>query len=345
VHLAYTWFTPDGKLSEPWDTFHVPLPANVLPGGITTITDVPVKTPAVPGHYVLRWDLVEEGEVWFFRRGAAPFEVPIEIVDRSLIVPWTAEASHNSADVPLAFDGDPNTVWDSKADQVPGMWFQVDLGRVFTLDRVKVASPGRGFPLGYRLLLSEDGENWRVAAEAPRNWTDVEAAFPPCAARFVRIEQTGTAEWPATWVISEMAVAVTDSWAGATASHYTDDADDALDCDLSTAWNTRAVKQKPGMWFQVDMGGMQRIQQVVLRHPASQMARGYVVSVSTNGATWEEVGRKDDNWGTVDVSFSPRSARYVRVQTSNSSPYHPWGIAEFVVWRTEPVWIVGRANQ
>ncbi|MFL7811027.1 MAG: discoidin domain-containing protein, partial [Anaerolineae bacterium] len=229
VHLAYTWFTPEGKLSEPWDTFHVPLSANVAPGGVDTIADVPVKTPAIAGHYVLRWDLVEEGSVWFFRRGAAPLEVPIEISDRSLIVPWTAEASHNSGDVALAFDGDPNTVWDSKTDQAPGMWFQVDLGEVLTLDRCRISSPGRGFPLGYRLLLSEDGDNWHVAAQESRNWTDIDVAFPPCRARFVRIEQTGTAEWPATWMINEMAVAAVEPWAGATASHYEGDADEALD--------------------------------------------------------------------------------------------------------------------
>ncbi|MBN1658986.1 MAG: discoidin domain-containing protein [Anaerolineae bacterium] len=345
VHLAYTWFTADGKLSEPWDTFHVPLPAHVAPGSTATVADVPVKTPAVPGQYLLRWDLVEEGETWFFRRGAAPLEVPIEISDRSLIVAWNATASHNPAEVALAFDGDPNSVWDSKADQVPGMWFQVDMGQVLTIDRVKISSPGRGFPLGYRLLLSEDGQDWRVAAQAARNWTDIDAAFVPCAARYVRIEQIGTAEWPATWMISEMAVAVTKAWAGATASHYADDTHEALDCNLSTAWNTRAVKQKPGMWFQVDMGEARRIQQVALQHPASQMARGYVVSVSENGTSWQEVGRNDDNWGTINVSFTPRPARYVRVETTNSSTYHPWGIAEFVVWRTEPVWTVGRKDK
>ncbi|HSJ58887.1 MAG TPA: discoidin domain-containing protein, partial [Anaerolineae bacterium] len=345
VTLAYTWFTAGGRLSEPWDTFHMPLPANVAAGGVQTFTDVPVKTPSVPGQYLLRWDLVEEGVDWFFRRGAAPLEVPLEISDRSLIVPWTATASHNAADVALAFDGEPTTAWETKADQVPGMWFQVDLGDVLTLDRVKISSPGRGFPLGYRLLLSQDGNDWRIAAQAARNWTDVDAAFTPCPARYVRIEQTGTAEWPATWMISEMTVAVTNAWAGATASHYADDAGEALDCNLATAWNTRSVRQKPGMWFQVDMGSSRRIQQVILQHPASQMARGYAVSVSENGTSWQEVARNDDNWGTVGATFAPRPARYVRVDTTNSSTYHPWGIAEFVVLRTEPVWIVGRSDK
>ena len=72
------------------------------------------------------------------------------------------------------------------------------------------------------------------------------------------------------------------------------------------------------------------------------MPRGYVVSVAGADRKWQEVARKDDNWGQVDVRFPEIVARHVRVETSNSSPYHPWGIAEFVVWRASPVWLVGR---
>src|SRR5690606_20134837 len=32
VHLAYHWFTAEGKLTEPWDTFRIPLPADVAAG-------------------------------------------------------------------------------------------------------------------------------------------------------------------------------------------------------------------------------------------------------------------------------------------------------------------------
>jgi hypothetical protein len=314
----------------------------VPPGDTLALLDVPFHTPPVLGDYILRWDLVAEGLTWFFRQGAAPLEVPVEVSDRSLLVPWTAEASHNPDDVALAFDGDPATSWDSGADQAPGMWFQVDLGQELVLDRVRVSSPGRGFPVGYKVKLSTDAQNWHLAAEEPKNWTNVDVAFPPLAARYLRLEQTGQPQWPATWTISEISVSATEPWAGAQASHYTDDAHEAIDARLRTAWNTRAVKQKPGMWFEVDMGSPRRIERVTLQHPTSQMPRGYVVQVSTDGTAWQEVGRKDDNWGAVDVEFPALTARYVRVETTNSSPYHPWGIAEFAVWRSSPVWLVGR---
>jgi hypothetical protein len=342
VHLAYHWFTEKGRLTEPWDTFRFQLPANVASGQSVDLSDIAFNTPPVVGNYILRWDLVAEGEVWFFRRGAAPLEVQVEVSDRPIFAPWTAQASHNAEHVDRAFDGDPDTAWDSLVDQEPGMWFQVDLGEVLVLDRVVVSSPGRGFPVGYKVKLSEDGQDWHLVAEQAKNWRDIDVAFAPCKARYLRIEQIGTLEWSATWKISEIAVSTTEDWAGADASHYADDAHKAIDARLMTYWNTRAVKQKPGMWFEVDMGSSQQIQRVVLEHPSNQQPRGYVVRVSTDRQAWQEVGRKDDNWGTVDVEFQPAGARYVRVETTNASNYHPWGIAEFTVWRSAPSWVRGR---
>jgi hypothetical protein len=342
VHLAYHWFTPNGTLSEPWDTFRIRLPHDVPAGGAVDLLDVSFRTPSILGDYILRWDLVEEGQVWFFREGGAPLEVPVEISDRMVFVPWSAQASHNNDDVALAFDGKPDTVWDSKANQEPGMWFQVDLGRVLILDRVRVASPGRGFPVGYKVKLSEDGQDWHLVAESAKNWTDVDEAFAPCSARYVRLEQISSPDWPANWMISEITVSATEAWAGADASHYAGDVGQAMDARLLTAWNTRSVKQKPGMWFKLDMGSLRRVERVVLKHPKNQLPRGYFVEVSADGQDWREVGRKDDNWGELDVSFDPAVVRYIRVETTNSSPYHPWGIAEFVVWRSSPTWLMGR---
>lgn len=96
------------------------------------------------------------------------------------------------------------------------------------------------------------------------------------------------------------------------------------------------------MWFELDVGSLRVIERVVLEHPPNQQPRGYVVQVSTDRQDWQQVGRNDDNWGKADVRFEPIVTRYVRVETTNSSPYHPWGIAEFIVWRSSPVWLHGR---
>jgi hypothetical protein len=342
VHLAYTWFGETGMLSEPWDTFRILLPHDVAPGESIELLNIPFQTPPVQGNYVLRWDLVEEGQAWFFRHGGAPLEVPVEIAERLLPVPWSAWASHNPDDVVLAFDGNPDTVWDSRADQKPGMWFMVDLGQVLVLDRVRVTSPGRGFPVGYKIRLSADGQIWQLVSEMPQNWRNVDVAFAPCPARFIHVQQTGEPDWSATWMIGEITVSATMPWAGADASHFDHAVGNAFDARLATAWDTRNVKQRPGMWFKLDMGNLRKIERVTLEHPASQQPRGYVVEVSTDGQTWNEVARNDDNWDKADVQFDPVSVRYVRVETTNSSPHQPWGIAEFVVWRSSPTWLVGR---
>jgi hypothetical protein len=347
VHLTYNWFTKDGRLSEPWDTFRIQLPQDVPSGDSADLTDVIFKTPAVPGNYILRWDLVEEGQTWFFRQGGAPLEVAVEVADhrsRALFVPWTARASHNAQEATLAFDGDPGTAWDSKAEQVPGMWFQLDLGRVLVLDRAKIYSPGRGFPAGYRVKLSEDGRDWRLVAEQAQNWTDVDVAFAPARARYLRLEQTAQPEWPATWIISEIAVSVIRPWAGPQASHYTNDAARAVDARLRTSWSTRAVKQKPGMWFVIDMGGPRWIERVTLEHPRNELPRGFVVEVSPDGQAWQPVSHNNDNWGKVDVQFAPTRASHVRVRTTRTSDLYPWGISEFVVWRSSPSWLRGAGS-
>ena len=98
------------------------------------------------------------------------------------------------------------------------------------------------------------------------------------------------------------------------------------------------------MWFQLDMGSPRVVERVVLEHPASRQPRGYLLQVSADGQAWQDVGRNDDNWARVDLSFDAVPARYVRVSTTNSSPYHAWGISEVCIWRASVVWLVGRAD-
>ena len=342
VHLAYHWFTAAGNICEPWDTFRIQLPNDVSPGAAVDLIDVPFRTPAVPGRCILRWDLVEEGVTWFFRQGSASLEVQVEVSDQALFVPWTATASHNPADGVLALDGKADTAWDSQANQLPGMWFMVDLGETRVVNRVRVASPGRGFPLGYAIKVSENVQDWRLVATAPKNWRDIDVSFAASRVRYIRIEQTGTPTYPVSWKISDIAVAMVDPWAGAEASHYTDDAHEAIDADLETAWNTRSVMQKPGMWFKLDLGSPRTIERVVLQHPKNQQPRGYFVQISADGQTWQEVARKGDNWLLVEAVFPPAEARYIRVETTNTSLYQPWGIADAIVWESAPQWLRGR---
>ena len=207
VHLAYNWFTLSGQLAGCWDTFRASLPDDVPPGSEVNLTGVALKSPATPGQYVLRWDLVEEGAAWFSKEGATPLEMTIEVTEGGIpSTPWRAQASHNQADVGQAFDSDPDTFWGSGAAQQPGMWYELDLGQVQTIEQIKIESPGRGFAVGYVLSVSTDRTNWEVVREMPLNWMSIDAGFTPRSVRYIKIEQTGSTSWGAHWLISEITV-------------------------------------------------------------------------------------------------------------------------------------------
>ena len=209
VHLAYHWFTPNGQLAGCWDLFRISLPDNVQPGSEVNLPNVVLKSPAAPGQYVLRWDLVEEGVAWFSKEGATPLELAIQVAEGGIAsTPWQARASHNQANVSKAFDSDTDTSWGSKAAQRPGMWYELDLGQIQTIERIKIDSPGRGFAVGYILSVSTDRANWKVVDERPLNWMSIDASFAPRSVRYIKIEQTGTASWGAHWLISEITVGV-----------------------------------------------------------------------------------------------------------------------------------------
>lgn len=164
----------------------------------------------------------------------------------------------------------------------------------------------------------------------------------PYRARYLRLEQAGEPHWGPTWMISEIAVSTTQPWAGASASHYTDDAHKAIDAQLETYWTTRSAKQRPDMWFELDMGRQQQIEQVTLEQSENESPRGYVIQVSADGQQWQDVGQENDNWKALDAEVQPVAARCIRVKTTKSSDRYPWAITEFVVRRSSPTWLRGK---
>jgi hypothetical protein len=67
VDLAYHLFTPTGAVIT-WDGQRTALPQAVGTGQ-TVVVNALVKLPAVPGPYVLKWDLVQEGITWISDQG------------------------------------------------------------------------------------------------------------------------------------------------------------------------------------------------------------------------------------------------------------------------------------
>ncbi len=88
----------------------------------------------------------------------------------------------------------------------------------------------------------------------------------------------------------------------------------ALDGDVGTRWASAAVD---GQWWQVDLGGMKFVHQLVLREYHSR-ATAYSVLVSTNGQAWSTAYRGTKAAGLVDTVTTVTlptqvQARYVKL--------------------------------
>jgi fibronectin type 3 domain-containing protein len=119
---------------------------------------------------------------------------------------WVASASSSNAPDPPAnaIDGNINSRWSTGANQVPGQWFQVDMGTTNILSALVLdcgASTG-DYPRAYQLYLSKDGSNWGPPVATGTGAVVTTITFAAHAARNIRVTQTGSASanW---WSIAE----------------------------------------------------------------------------------------------------------------------------------------------
>ena len=122
---------------------------------------------------------------------------------------WKLTTSHNDKEVAKAIDRDITTRWDTRKQQSPDMWFQIDLPEAtditgLTLDTGK----SRGdYPRQFKIELSANGSEW----EKPQVQGNGEAGVidylftKPTKAKSIRISQLGEAKGTF-WSIHELEV-------------------------------------------------------------------------------------------------------------------------------------------
>ncbi|GAB4544716.1 MAG: hypothetical protein Kow0063_38530 [Anaerolineae bacterium] len=115
--------------------------------------------------------------------------------------PITASASHDNLlagadNLAQALDGRPETRWSTRAVQQPGMWFELDLNQVRSVSGLRLDNAGspNDYPRGYVVRLSTDHRQWIEVARNERNERALDISFAPRQARYIRIEQTGSAD-------------------------------------------------------------------------------------------------------------------------------------------------------
>lgn len=121
---------------------------------------------------------------------------------------WKLTASHNAASCANAIDGKIETRFDTRAFQVPGMWFQIELPEptIITALQLDTTKSGNDYPRGYKVEFSGDGTTWSkpVATGAGAGpLTSVE--FAPAKTKFIRITQTGSVKGNF-WSIHELQI-------------------------------------------------------------------------------------------------------------------------------------------
>jgi hypothetical protein len=184
--------------------------------------DVMARTLDLAG---VRYQRDDVGEFSIFHHFVPPGPAqPIEPVG------WTTRASIGGDATPLAIDRRVWTRW--SAPQTPGVWFEVDLGRVYPVAQVTLV-PAPWYadaPEGLRVETSADGSTWRSVASIDEifpgiHWWKghprfddagrVTVRMDPVPTRYLKLIQTETGDLNALWSIAELFIyeAVTMPWA------------------------------------------------------------------------------------------------------------------------------------
>jgi 4-amino-4-deoxy-L-arabinose transferase-like glycosyltransferase len=119
---------------------------------------------------------------------------------------WRFKTNYNSQEAHLAADGKMSTRWATNRPQIPGAYFQIDLGKLEKVARIRVLAGDsiNDFPRGYSIRYSAEGQNWTsldsIMSPASLHWTgetllkggqDLDFAFPTTSMRFLKIINTG----------------------------------------------------------------------------------------------------------------------------------------------------------
>ncbi|MFQ5811790.1 MAG: discoidin domain-containing protein [Anaerolineae bacterium] len=337
VRLGYRWHTPAGQELDLAD-IRTSLPHNVKPDWLVAFEEAQVQAPPTPGQYILRWDMIEEPDTWFWKQGSPREDIHVEVqgagpdykvawLDYS--VPETIPPdSVTTASFKLKNEGSkswpaegPNPVhlayhWFTPSGQLAGCWdtFRAALpddvppGSEVDLANVVLKSPATSGQYVLRWDLVEEG----VA------WFSKEGATP--LEMTIEVAEGGIPSTP---------------WQ-AQASHNQADVGKAFDSDPDTFWDSEAGQQ-PGMWYELDLGQAQTIERIKIESPGRGFATAYVLSVSTDRSDWEVVREMPLNWMSIDASFTPRSVRYIKIeQTGTPSWGAHWLISEITIGLAHP---------
>lgn len=171
---AKIYYTTDGTVPTTKSKLYTD---KILVSSDTTIKAIAVKDNCINSAYA-----------------SAVIKINGDVVQSSdnLSIGSTATASTEKEPAAKAIDGDGTTRWQAELND--DEWLQVDLGRVNTVNTVKINWEA-AYAEKYEIQVSKDGERWTTVAKENGLVGEITSSFPATQARYVRMQgvKRGTA--------------------------------------------------------------------------------------------------------------------------------------------------------
>lgn len=129
---------------------------------------------------------------------------PQRLTDRSQ---WKVSASHFTKNVELTRDRSLGSRWDTQEPQRPGMWYAIEFPKSLRIAGIHQDTGVRfesGFPRGFQVEVSNDGNQWQTVATAKGSCSVTEVSFEPVSAKFLRMTLTESDNQ--FWIIGDLQV-------------------------------------------------------------------------------------------------------------------------------------------
>lgn len=107
----------------------------------------------------------------------------------------------------------------------------------------------------------------------------------------------------------------------------------AIDSSLTSRWTTQQT-QRPGQFFQIDLGSVRTFDRVVLNtnYNPQDFPRTYAVTLSDDGASWRGPVASGAGSPITDIVLGTQNARFIRIDQSGSDATHWWSIEDLTIY-------------
>ena len=271
---------------------------------------------------------------------------------------WTATSntSSSAADAPQnAISGDTGARFSSDAAQAAGMWWQANMGAAQTFSQIEMDSGGYStdYARGYNVEVSTDGTNFTTVYSGTGTSSPETATFATQTAQYIRVVLTAAVS-PYWWSMVNFTVYPPSgsgggggsggqlSETGWTATSNTNSpAGDAPQNAIGGTGGPRFssdAAQVPGIWWQVNMGSAQTFNEITMNSGSysGDYARGFDVEVSNDGTKFTPVYFGTGTASPETATFSPQTARYIRILLTASGTTSWWSMTSFTASYTPP---------